>query len=53
MWPQDIKANGCSLLLYMAEVVCCAGRDTNTAEGDGPWPEGSTPLVLVHDLIPG
>lgn len=53
MWPRDIKPHGCSLLLCMAEVVCCAGCGTNTAGGDGPWPEGSTPLVLAHDMIPG
>lgn len=53
MWPQDTKANGCSLLLRMAEVFCCAGHSANTAEENGFWLEGSTPLVQVHDMIPG
>lgn len=53
MWPQGIKVNDCSLVLYMAEVVCCASRGANTAEGDGAWPEWSTTLALVCDMIPG
>lgn len=52
MWPQDRKGNGCSLVLYIAEVVCCGGHGTNKVEGGGSWPEGSPPLVLVCDMIP-
>lgn len=38
---------------YMAEVVCCACHGANIGEGHGPWSEGSTPVDLVCDTIPG
>lgn len=37
----------------MAEVVCCACHGANIGEGHGPWSEGSTPVDLVCDTIPG